>query len=62
MNDYLCWLCGPGGRAASPAEAHRRFSLLRMLFNAGLAQFDLFSQVVTQRSENEIGVWLSGLD
>jgi hypothetical protein len=62
VNDYLCWLCGPSGRAASPAEAHRRFALLRMLFNAALAQFDLFSQVVTQRSENEIGVWLSGLD
>jgi len=62
VNDYLCWLCGPSGRAASPAEAHRRFALLRLLFNAGLAQFDLFSQVVTQRSENEIGVWLSGLD
>jgi hypothetical protein len=62
VNEYLCWLRGPGGRAASPEEAHRRFTLLRLLFNAGLAQFDLFSQVVTQRSENEIGVWLSGLD
>ena len=62
VNDYLCWLCGPGGLAASPEEAHRRFTLLRLLFNSGLAQFDLFSQVVTQRSENEIGVWLSGLD
>jgi hypothetical protein len=62
VNEYLCWLRGPGGRAASPEEAHRRFALLRLLFNAGLAQFDLFSQVVTQRSENEIGVWLSGLD
>src|SRR4051812_12895705 len=39
VNDYLRWLCGPGGRAASPAEAHRRFTLLRMLFNSGLAQF-----------------------
>ncbi len=62
VNDYLGWLCGPGGRAASPAEAHRRFALLRLIFNDGLAQFDMFSQVVTQRSENEIGVWLSGLD
>ena len=25
-------------------------------------QFDLFNDVITQRSENETGVWLSGLD
>src|SRR5271163_1754538 len=42
VNEYLCWLCGPSGRAASPEAAHRRFTLLRLLFNAGLAQFDLF--------------------
>ena len=27
-----------------------------------LVQFDMFADVVTQRSENETGVWLSGLD
>jgi hypothetical protein len=62
IHDYIRWLRTPVGRAASPVEAYRRFVLLRLLFNGGLAQFDLFSQVVTQRSENETGVWLSGLD
>jgi hypothetical protein len=62
IRGYLRWLGGQFGRAASPADAHRRFAMLRLMFNAGLAQFDLFSQVITQRSEHETGVWLSGLD
>jgi hypothetical protein len=36
--------------------------MLRLKFNVVLTQFDMFSDVITQRSENETGVWLSGLD
>jgi len=35
---------------------------VRLRFNDALSQFDLFSEVITQRSESETGVWLSGLD
>ncbi len=56
------WLNGSGGSAASPEEAQRRFCFLRLRFNAVLTQLDMFSDVITQRSENENGVWLSGLD
>jgi hypothetical protein len=59
---FLGWLHGPQGRLATAAEAQRRFTFMRMKFNATLAQFDLFNDVVTQRSEHESGVWLSGLD
>lgn len=58
---YLRWLCGPG-RTATPAEQQRRFVLIRLEFNDVLSQFDLFTEVVTQRSEHRTGVWLSGLD
>jgi hypothetical protein len=58
---YLAWLRGPG-RASPPAEAQRRFALLRLRFNIVVAQFDLFAIVMTQRSEHETGVWLAGLD
>jgi hypothetical protein len=58
---YLAWLRGPG-REATPAEQQRRFTLIRMRFNDVLSQFDLFTEVVTQRSEHSTGVWLSGLD
>lgn len=59
---YIAWLRGPFGRRANPAHAQRLFSLLRLRFNAVLTQFDLFNDALTQRSESEIGVWLSGLE
>jgi hypothetical protein len=58
---FLDWLRGPG--AAAPAsEQQRRFWRLRLAFQDALSQFDLFSEVVTQRSEHGNGVLLSGLD
>ncbi len=62
VNRFLSWLKGPAARRASNEEAQRRFTFLRLKFNATLMQFDLFSTVVTQRSEYENGVWISGLD
>jgi hypothetical protein len=58
---FLGWLQGTG-RSATPAEGQRRFTFLRLRFNAVLTQLDLFNDVITQRSESENGVWLSGLD
>jgi hypothetical protein len=60
INTFLQWLAAAD--AASAAEAQRHFTMLRLKFNVVLTQFDLFSDVITQRSENETGVWLSGLD
>ena len=62
VRDYLRWLKGPEGREATPEEAQRRFTLLRLRFNTVLSQFDIFADVYTQRSEHDTGVWLSGLD
>lgn len=59
---FLDWLTSAEGRLASAALGQRRFTFLRLKFNAALAQFDLFSDVVTQRSEHRNGVWLAGLD
>ena len=60
--DYLAWLGSGTGRRASAAEAQRRFTFIRLRFNASLTQFDLFNDVITQRSEHDNGVWLAGLD
>jgi hypothetical protein len=62
VRDYLGWLEQPDARRAPPEEAQRRFTLLRLQFNAILSQFDIFAEVLAQRSEHETGVWLSGLD
>ena len=62
VQQFLHWLHSPAGRKAKPAEAQRRFTLLRLRFNAVLSQFDIFADAITQRSEHETGVWLAGLD
>jgi hypothetical protein len=59
---YLGWLNSPEGRQSAPDELQRRFTFLRLRFNSVLSQFDLFADAITQRSEHETGVWLSGLD
>lgn len=58
---FLRWLRGPGASAPA-AEQQRRFWMLRLAFQNALSQFDLFSEVITQRSEHDNGVLLSGLD
>ncbi|MCE7987626.1 MAG: hypothetical protein DYG89_41205 [Caldilinea sp. CFX5] len=59
---YLRWLHSPPGQQATLAEAQRRFTFLRLRFNSVLTQFDIFSVVMTQRSEQQSGIWLAGLD
>lgn len=61
-NRFLAWLHDWDAQGGSPAEAQSRFTLLRLRFNAVLSQFDIFADVLTQRSEHETGVWLAGLD
>lgn len=62
VRGFLRWLHGAAGRRTTAAEAQRRFTFLRMKFNAALIQFDLFNDAITQRSEHRNGVWLAGLD
>lgn len=59
---FLTWLRSPAATRADAEAAQRAFTALRLRFNGVLTHFDLFENVVTQRSENETGVWLSGLD
>ena len=56
------WLKSASGRLATAADAQRRFTLLRLRFNAVLTQVDLFADALVQRSEHEHGTWLGGLD
>jgi hypothetical protein len=62
VRDFVDWLDSPAGRSAQLEPAHRRFRLLRLQFNTVLSQFDIFADVLMQRSEQETGVWLAGLD
>jgi len=62
VHAFLNWLQGPEGRDATPEDAQRQFTFLRLKFNIVLTHFDLFADVLTQRSEHDTGVWLAGLD
>jgi hypothetical protein len=62
VTHFIMWLKSPGPGSQDPAEAQRRFSFLRLRFNAALTQFDIFADALVQRSEHENGVWLAGLD
>lgn len=58
---FLTWLHGPGSLASAAQQQHEFWSV-RLDFQNTLAQFDLFSEVITQRSESGNGVLLAGLD
>jgi hypothetical protein len=38
------------------------YAILRLRFNALLDQLDIFADVLSQRSEHEVGIWMAGLD
>ncbi len=56
----LAWL--GRGAAIVAADAQHRLTVLRMRFDAVLAELDLFADALAQRSEHELGTWLAGLD
>jgi hypothetical protein len=62
IRKFVRWLRSPEARGSTAAEAHRRFTLLRLRFNVVLSHFDIFSEALSQRSEADNGVWLAGLD
>jgi hypothetical protein len=58
LGGFLEWMKA----CPQPDLAQERFSLLRLRFNLFLDRFDVYSDAITQRSEQPIGVWLAGLD
>jgi len=61
IGSFLGWLAR-SKPLATPEQAQRRLSILRLRFHAVLNEFDMFSDAITQRSEQDNGPWLSGLD
>jgi hypothetical protein len=62
IHQFLDWLRSPLGQEADAEEAQRRFTLLRLRFLRVLTHFDMFDNIIAQRSDAETGVWLAGLD
>jgi len=59
---FLAWLQTADGRRCPPNELQRRYTFLRLRFNVVLNHFDIFADVLTQRSEHETGIFCGGLD
>lgn len=47
---------------SNAADAQSEYALLKLRFNDILDQLDIFADVLTQRSEHRVGVWVAGLD
>jgi hypothetical protein len=62
VSEFIDWIRSPRAKSCDAEEAQRRFTSLKLRFNRVLTHFDLFDNVVAQRSDAETGVWLSGLD
>ncbi len=45
-----------------PEQLHQLFAIKKLRYNSILDQLDIFADVLSQRSEHEVGIWLSGLD
>ncbi|MBE7173294.1 MAG: hypothetical protein INR73_22165 [Williamsia sp.] len=45
-----------------PARLQTEFTILKLRFNSILDQLDIFADVLSQRAEHEVGIWLCGLD
>lgn len=61
IHEYRRWLDKAGDRL-DPAEAQRRFAMVRLRFNRVLAHFEMFADLLLQRCEHDHGVLLRGLD
>ncbi len=59
---FIRWITSPEAQSVAPPVAQRRFTILRLRFNGALTQLDIFADALTQRSERDTGVFLSGLD
>lgn len=59
---FISWLQSPSGRSATAVQLQNQFVVLKLRFNAMLSQFDIFADVLVQRSELGTGLWIAGLD
>lgn len=49
-------------REEDPNSLQASFTILKLRYNSILDQLDIFADVLSQRAEHEVGIWLSGLD
>src|SRR4030095_5457138 len=62
VNSYIRILKSAKSRNEDPKPYQIKFTLIKLRFNSILDQLDIFADVLSQRAEHGVGIWLSGLD
>src|SRR4030095_11125608 len=62
VNNYTRIIKSAKKRNEDPKPYQVKFTLIKLRFNSILDQLDIFADVLSQRAEHEVGIWLSGLD
>ncbi|RYY31072.1 MAG: hypothetical protein EOO04_02580 [Chitinophagaceae bacterium] len=62
INEFIATIEHSKKAHSDAAALQTRFSLLKLRYNSILDQLDIFADVLAQRSEHGVGIWLSGLD
>ena len=61
LNRFVDWVRRYGRRVPA-ARMQRKLTVIKMRFVSALFGYDVFADVLTQRSEHDNGIWLAGLD
>src|SRR3982751_967633 len=55
VRKFVGWVESPQAEQLDPAELQKVFAMLRLRFNSLLTQFEIFGEVLVQRSEHGTG-------
>ncbi len=62
IRQFITFLKSEEANNSTEENLQTRFTVLKLRYNQILDQLDIFADVMSQRSEHEVGIWLSGLD
>ena len=62
VSGFIKAIASAESRHGDPKPHQVKFTLLKLRFNSILDQLDIFADVLSQRAEHEVGIWLCGLD
>lgn len=62
MNNFLSKVNVAQKNDSDPIRLQVEFTIFKLRFNSILDQLDIFADVLSQRAEHDVGIWLSGLD
>lgn len=62
MHNFINKVTAAQEKNDDPTRLQVEFTIFKLRFNSILDQLDIFADVLSQRAEHDVGIWLSGLD